>query len=196
MQVLWVRKELCSAYGQKCNKCNRVNHFASECQKKTPENVKAKKVSRVHTLDEKNIFFSEKEWISIMKTGADSKVINCRMIVDGKDVTFQVEPDATANLLPLQYADSVKPDARVLKMCNDSQLSTVGTCRTSVRNPCNQKKYSVEFLVFEGNHTSIPGLKANEAIKIVKVQNENFESVTNIEFKQVFMGELGSLSGV
>ena len=73
----------------------------------------------------------------------------------------------------------------MLKMWNDSQLSTVGTCRTSVRNPRNKKKYYVEFLVFEGNHTLILGLKASEAMGLVKVQDENFERVSQIsEFER------------
>ena len=107
MHMLW--KELCPAYGQKCNKCNEANHLASEF----PEFLR---VPRVHKFDEESISFSEEELISMVKAGADSKVINCRMIVGSKDVVFQVDPSATANLLLLQYADSVKPDARVLKM--------------------------------------------------------------------------------
>ena len=116
----------------------------------------------------------------MVKKSTDSKLIKCRMIVVGKDVVFQVDPGASANLLPLRYADSVKPDTRVLKMWNDSRFHTTGMCRTTVRNPCNRKKYSVEFLVYEGEHTPILGLKASEAMGLVKVQADNFEGFTSV----------------
>lgn len=51
--------------------------------------------------------------------------------------------------------------------------------------------------MFEGNYIPILGLKASEAMGLLKVQEENFESVSQIsEFEEVFMSELESPQGV
>ncbi|KAK8384215.1 hypothetical protein O3P69_009153 [Scylla paramamosain] len=49
-------------------------------------------------------------------------IFNRRCQEEGKDVVFQVDPGASANLLPLRNADSVMPDARVLKMWTTPNL--------------------------------------------------------------------------
>ena len=132
------------------------------------------KSPRVYKI-EKNSCSSDKEWIGMVKKSTDSKLIKCRMIVVGKDVVFQVDPGASANLLPLRYADSVKPDTRVLKMWNDSRFHTTGMCRTTVRNPCNRKKYSVEFLVYEGTveNEAISWQIQSKAGRLVKENNSS-----------------------
>lgn len=76
---------------------------------------------------------------------------------------FQIDPGVSANILPLCY------DKCVLKMWKDSKFHTVGTFSTTVRNPRNRKKYSVEFLVYDGSYMPILGLKASEAMGLVKV---------------------------
>ncbi|MPC73333.1 hypothetical protein E2C01_067657 [Portunus trituberculatus] len=87
---------------------------------------------------------------------------------------------------------------RVLQMWNDSQLNTLGTCRTTVRNPRNGKKYSDEFQVYDGDHVPILGLSASEAMGLVTVEEANFERVSYIseEYGQVFNKELGALPSV
>lgn len=191
-----LKKNLCPAYGKTCKICNRQNHFASKCSEKTLGRATKSKTPKVHVIEGESCS-SEEEWINMVHT-QNHKLIKCRMTVGGNDVIFQVDPGASVNLLPVCYADNVKPTTRILKMWNDTQLNTVGTCRTTVRNPRNRKKYSVEFQVYEGNHVPILGLKASEAMGLVTVEESNFERVSQIteNHEQVFNEELGSLPGI
>lgn len=67
----------------------------------------------------------------MVRTDSKVKIIKCKMIVGGRDVVFQVDPGATVNMLPVKYADKVVPESRTLKMWNDSELKTLGKCRTN-----------------------------------------------------------------
>ena len=44
---------------------------------------------------------------------------------------------------------------RTLKMYSKSTLPVLGTCRVSMHNPKNSKKYNVEFVVVKGNYTPL-----------------------------------------
>ena len=48
----------------------------------------------IHTLDEDRTSSSQEEWVSMVNTGKDAKVIKCRMVVGGTEVVFQVDPGA------------------------------------------------------------------------------------------------------
>lgn len=97
------------------------------------------------------------------------------MIVGGSKVVFQVDPGETFNMLPIYYADKIVPQKHNLWMWNDSQCYIVGTRRTSVRNPWNNKKYYIEFQVYEGDYVPILGLTASEVMGLVTVQDNNSE---------------------
>ena len=74
----------------------------------------------------------------------------------------------------------------------------VGICRRNVVNPRNNKKYSVEFIVFEDNFTPPLGLKPSKQMSLVNTCESNFERVYNVNvednFNDLMEGKLGTLS--
>ena len=89
---------------------------------------------------------------------------------------------------------------RTLKMYSKSTLPFLGTCRVSMRNPKNSKKYNVEFVVVKGNYTPLIGSRASQQMNLVTVLLENIQQVTIDtqnrtvnqvieEFEDVFKGQ-------
>ena len=76
----------------------------------------------------------------------------------------------------------------------------LGICRRNVVNPKNNKKYSVEFVVFDDNFTPLLGLKASRQMGLVNICENNFERVYNVNvedhYGDVMEGKLGTFSGL
>ena len=62
--------------------------------------------------------------------------------VSEREIYTQIDFGATVNVLPSKYIN--KKD---LQMWNKTELKPEGICRVTIRNPRNQKKYSVEFII-------------------------------------------------
>ena len=71
--------------------------------------------------------------------------IYSEMILKGKAIRFQVDSEATVNVLPAKYVghDEINPTKKFLQMWNRSELKHEGVTRVKIRNPRNDKKYSV-----------------------------------------------------
>ena len=206
-----MKKEKCPAYGKKCSNCSQLNHFACKCpnskEKKSGKSKKPQKSSKSKSssskvnqvLDSSSSLSSDDEWIYTCSTDESSKDVKCKMLIGGKDVTFQIDTGASINTLPLKYAKNLKQTDKVVSTWNKSKQIPVGTCRRKIVNPRNNKKYSVEFVVFEDNFTPLLGLKASTQMDLIDVCHDNFERVhsANVEnnFKDVLKGNLGKFSG-
>ena len=82
-------------------------------------------------------------------------------------------------------------------MWNNTELSPLGKCRRSVINPKNNKKYSVEFVVYSGDFTPLLGNSTSQQMNLVTVNDANFEQIAIVSpqdtFSNVFDGGLGKL---
>lgn len=181
-------KELCPAWGKTCSKCKKRNHFANKCS-----SFKIKKEDSIHQLNS-----DEEEWVN--KIGDLSKDIKCVMIINGKEVNFQLDTGATVNILPKQYATGIEPCKKVLKMWNGSTFEPIGLHREHVINPKNNKKYNIEFIIVDKEHFQpLLGLKAVQAMKLITVQEKEFQSVNLVgltDYSDVFSEGIGELPGV
>ena len=61
-----LKKELGPAYGKRCNKCGKDNHFATRCQQKSSQQ---KKVNTVEESSEDDVYVLHK--VSLVQSGAD-----------------------------------------------------------------------------------------------------------------------------
>ena len=78
-----------------------------------------------------------------------AKSVKCKMEVEGADVRF-LDTGASINTLPAKLAPSnVEPYKGTVKMWNEAEDTPLGCCRLKVRNPKNDKKYLVPFVVFK-----------------------------------------------
>ena len=173
------KKEKCPAYGKQCSKCKQLNHFACKCpNSKVKKSVNSGTVSKSNKVcqiyDESS---SDGEWINSTTTSVVSKYVKCLMLVDVIKLTFRIDTGATVNTLPVKYAKNIQKTDKVLSAWNNTKQVPLSICRRNVVNPRNNKKYSVEFIVFEDNFTPLLGLKASKQMGLVNICENNFESV-------------------
>lgn len=103
-------KNLCPAYGSKCQKCGLANHFASKCR--TKETKPSKTGEPIHlvgkeddTEDEFSIDMVTHKIGSVNTKRNDevaSQLFVTMMVNDNANVKFQLDCGATRNLLPLK----------------------------------------------------------------------------------------------
>jgi len=148
---------------------------------------------------------SEVDWVNaVRKHESERKYddLKCEMLVGNKTVAFQIDTGASVNILPVHHAPYVHPTNKKLTMWNGNQFTPVGVCRTKLQNPKNNKRYSVEFVVVEGDRTPLIGLSAAEQMKLITVNNDKLNRVLQVsdqsvtgQFTDVFDGKLGRLEG-
>ena len=103
-------------------------------------------------------------------------------------------------MLPVKYAKyGTEPYSGVLKMWIEVEDKPTGTCRMKVTNPRNGKKYSVPFVVFEGDRLPILSYRTSLQMKLITVEKGNFDMVAGVateSYPDVFDGELGEHPGM
>ena len=105
------RKEFCPAYGKTCNKCHKLNHFASKCRGKS-------KLQPVRTIEDADEIFQ----IAALDLD-DSQCVTVKL-ESGNHIRFQVDTGAQCNVLPL---------AIYKKATRDVTLSKVVPTNTQIR---------------------------------------------------------------
>lgn len=177
----------CPAYGEECKICHAKNHFAVKCYQ----------AGSVHMLEDNS---SGEEYIDYLCTATHTidslhsvddcfpKKVFATMSIGDEIVKFQVDSGATTNTLPIgAYAKAlhdpeltkVSPSTTKLVTYNNSVVPSLGKCRTRVTNPCNRKKYSVEFELTPNNFKPILGAKASQSMKLITVNFENIQALDN-----------------
>ena len=212
-----MRKEECPAWGKECRKCGRMNHHHSKCysfkttdepqdyQKHRPTKTKRKPRRIRYVVEESDSeeddSDEEPEWCNTIKTSTSAKSVKCKMEVEGTDVRFLIDTGASINTLPAKLAPrDLEPYKGTVKMWNEAEDTPLGCCRLNVRNPKNNKKYNVPFVVFKGDRVPILGYRTSLQMRLVTVEDDNFhiaavsESLAT-QYPAVFDGGLGSLPG-
>ena len=105
------RKEFCPAYGNTCNKCHKLNHFASKCRGKS-------KPQPIRTIEDADEIFQ----IAALDLD-DSQCITVKLESENH-ICFQADTGAQCNVLPL---------AIYKKGTRDVTLSNVVPTNTQVR---------------------------------------------------------------
>lgn len=186
----------CPAFGKKCKKCGKENHFAVKCKTK---HDKTRKSKPIHTVSESSGSFEDIMTITEMcvitetinqvkEAHSKSQQLFAGMLLDKKLVNFQIDCGATCNVIPVQLLNTdtqLEETEKVLVMYNKSRLKPLGKCRVKLRNPRNDKLYRLEFQVVDQNdRIPLLGRKASEAMKLIKVQYENILAIDSIVTKQ------------
>lgn len=203
-------KQKCPAFGKKCAKCGRENHFAAKYKAK-PDQRRKKNVSTIATEyvsdeyeDRTYITVTDTEIVDAVETDSgkdadpervqnvkenntvkdDTQLLYAGMLL-GKDmVKFQIDCGASCNIIPINL---LNPDTElehtksVLVMYNKSKLRPMGKCNIKIRNPRNHKQYRLEFQVVNTDG-AVPllGRKASETMKLIKVHHENIMTIDSI----------------
>jgi len=102
----------------------------------------------------------------------------------------------------VNYAPYIHPTCRKLTTWNGNQFTSLGVCRTKLQNPKNNKRYSIEFVVVEGDRTPLIGLSVAQQMNLITVNDDKLNHVLQVsdqavtgQFADVFDGKLGRLEG-
>ena len=151
------KKGKCPAWGAKCTKWGGRNHFAITCTTPT---------KKVYNLRDESSDDSDIEYITsivaqpemihaVMQEHDYPNVIYTEMLVDKTEVKFQVDSGTSLNVISVDVVADKKlePTTKTLQMWNDTTLKPLGSCGLILHNPKDKKKFSVKFLVVDGQLT-------------------------------------------
>ena len=199
-----LKKEMCPAWGKKCNVCGKLNHWKGSemCRKK-----------QVHCVENNTDSDSDIEsvcpvtaYVNEVKANKD-KPIYCKMLVGNKPVELQIDCGATVNIIPKSKIGEshIEPSNITLEMWNTKRMKALGTTKLEITNPKNSTKYLVKFVVVQQEFTPLLSRKAAEKMKLIVVNYDKFENVRHVEkipqdipdcFSDIFDEGLGTFPGV
>ena len=179
-------KEQCPAWGKSCLTCGVRNHFARVCQKVKNGNIHAMKPQNSADIQDDNedveyvtsvtLVHDSIHAVSATNTSPFAREIHAQLLIANQPVSFQIDCGATVNILPEKYAtgSDLKPTSKRLCMWNNSEVIPLGTTRVITKNPKNNKRYSIEFVVVRENLIPIIGAQAAQHMSIVTIHHDHF----------------------
>ena len=165
----------CTAWGRICGACGKKYHFVSQCRAR--EKTHNVEFQEDETSEEEFLYcVTSKQEMTGTVNSISEREIYAQMLINEKPIKFHIDCDATVNVLPSKYVnkEDIQPTKRVLQMWNKAALKPEGICRVTVRNPRNQKKYSVEFIIVKENLTPLLGAAVIQQMGLIEVHEENF----------------------
>lgn len=157
-------KRNCPAYGKKCHKCKKPNHYQKFCKSKFSKSV--------HGLDEYSSCESDGEnyFVGAVSRKTEIKENACftSFKLQGKTVQFKIDTGAQVNILPLS----------IYKKLSNVKLSKTSTSLTSysgdklkVKGKCSLylKDKNCEFFVTDTNQSPLLGFKASNELGLIHV---------------------------
>ena len=157
-------KQKCPAHGQRCHKCDGVNHFASQCRTK-PNNAGARSKQRPRKVNQVEESDEDYEEICTVRSTKQDKQVYAHLEIrsSGKQtrcIKFQVDTGASCDVISEQHLDketkaqmTPRKSDSILKMYNGSKIKPLGQTELKVINPANNKKYLLKnVMVIEEQH--------------------------------------------
>lgn len=177
----------CPAYGTKCDKCDKMNHFSSVCRFRPIRNVNVQR-SVVDT-EESTPFFIGAVHTSLDDHSGWKERIN----IGGHGVTVKVDPGAEVNTMSLSTYRGTGGDVRALKPTNAVLIGYSGKRvkpAGEVTLPCiiRGKTYEVPIYITEQDLPNLLGRVMCEKAKLVQRINHLDTNVplTNESIMQKF----------
>ena len=156
-------KRQCPAYGQKCHKCGKLNHFAKYCRgKRTVQSV----ASNDHD-ETDNLFIGAVSRMN--KTEVQADECYTTLDVENVPVKFKVNTGAQVKILPLHTYNSLNTESELVK--SDTKLTSYSDNELCVKGTtclnCTNRK--IEFYVVDTQQMPIMGLRASQELGIIKI---------------------------
>ena len=214
------KKALCPAWGKSCNVCNGENHFSSMCPRRKDKKSKSRK-PKVHSVqadyycDDSDEYSSDgtegsiNTVIEVSSVNDKNKPLYAKMIIDDKVVVHQIDPGATACIIPASYVGdrTITKEPVTLRLYDNSKIEALGRCKIKVRNAKTGKKWNISYVVIDNESlTPLLSRQAAELMSLITVNYDNFVSSVKSapvhaslndlvqSHKSVFSDGLGSLS--
>lgn len=179
------QKGKCAAYGKKCNKCKRLNHFESVCRSSAGVNDLESKpneisdqndeffIDSVTVIDNVNVHVhSLQSWHQVIK-------------IENTNVRFKLDTGSEVNILPsrvfehinTQLRKQLQPTTMVLEAYGGFKIRPKGQMKLFAYN--GNSKTQLNFLIADGSIKPILGLQACVTLGfIARTDNTNDQSTT------------------
>ena len=166
----------CPAYGKRCNKCHRLNHFAKYCMSKTVDAIEQSDQATGVTVGPESLYFDSVEISSNQTDQTETKSVPKDwihpLVVQNKIIPFKLDTGAQANVLSY---DDYKGMTRVkLHSANETLRSFTGDlvrhegkCVLSVRSGHRETK--AMFFVSKNSNTSLLGKDTCVKLGLIKL---------------------------
>jgi hypothetical protein len=118
----------CPAWGKKCTKCKKLNHFANACKAQNVNEVESNDVGNSLTSQDLNI-----ETI-LINTVDSTNSWRQNIIVNGVNISFKLDTGADVNVIPYKLYQQLAPDTNItvsgkrLTSYSGHNIKVIGTC--------------------------------------------------------------------
>ncbi|CAB3992300.1 Hypothetical predicted protein [Paramuricea clavata] len=148
----------CPAFGKKCFKCDKKNHFVKFCKSK-----------KIHAVDKASTD-DEPLFIGAVNSIHNEENVFKTLSIEGNEIKFKIDTGTQANIIPLPTFEKMKlkqtrlerPTAKLTSYTGD-YLPVVGECNLK----CNNK--TLKFFVVKTGQVPIIGLKASQELNLIKI---------------------------
>ncbi|UYV61543.1 K02A2.6-like [Cordylochernes scorpioides] len=177
------RAKNCPAWGKRCSKCKKMNHFAAFCKSSAIRSLNDETKETVWSIHEAKVVHTL-EWKK-------------SIIVNGKEICFKLDSGAEVNVLPYTFTRQMKgleifQTNRKLTSYTGHEIKIKGIATLNCKT--KNKTESLEFFIADGYYQPILGIEAIEKLSLIKkcdaVQTEQNNSAKEIlnRHKNIFEG--------
>ncbi|UYV66236.1 K02A2.6-like [Cordylochernes scorpioides] len=177
------RAKNCPAWGKRCSKCKKMNHFAAFCKSSAIRSLNDETEETVRSIHEAKVVHTL-EWKK-------------SIIVNGKEICFKLDSGAEVNVLPYTFTRQMKgleifQTNRKLTSYTGHEIKIKGIATLNCKT--KNKTESLEFFIADGYYQPILGIEAIEKLSLIKkcdaVQTEQNNSAKEIlnRHKNIFEG--------
>lgn len=172
----------CPAYGVRCDKCEKYNHYAKMC--------KAYYIEGASTDHVRSLNISNTDWSALL-------------IINNFSLDFKLDTGADVNIIPKKHLNDIgvkesdlTRSAVNLKGYSGDKIPVLGKCNLKVQ--CKGRPYILKFIIADVNSPPILGRSSCVELDLIKqvmeVKKETQENKILTEFPDVFQG-VGCLPG-
>ena len=185
------KRDKCPAFGKRCNKCHKFNHFARYCRSSKGVSTLTQKEEEEEHSDADELVVGTLNAKQTVEMGVNECFASFR--VQDRVIKFKIDTGSQVNVMPLSEYNLMHRKPRLIKSrvklfgYTGDSLKTVGECTLPVGG------HQLEFFVADTSQNPILGLNASQELNLVKVvMNVNMQMNTIQQFKDFFSG-LGCL---
>ena len=203
----------CPAFGKRCQKCNKRNHFAKCCLSKTRDvntvendvvkssdefvidSIKINSLDRSEESNDNEICFKNDSF----KLFQIHEEWNECLEINNISVKFKLDSGAQVNVIPRSIYKKLQPRPKLretklrLTAYNNTTIPIYGKCIATLKH--QGTNFNTLFTVVDDNYSPILGLKTSEHLNLIKrIYNIDADKIFS-EFKDCF-GEMGCLSRI
>ena len=171
------REKNCPAFGRRCSRCQKMNHYARCCKSKSAEVRQIAAEDSDSSYEHLMVITDSESVRAVEESPQYNKQMFATMdLVRGRSVRFQLDTGATCNVIrraDLPPDQKVEPSATTLSLFNQATLRPEGRCKLRFR----RKKYEGEFIVVREAPSSILGARSAQQMGLITLHSEVIQEI-------------------